>query len=110
MNQEVWTPLKILQWAVPYLSQKGIKTARLDAESLIAFTLGIDRLKVYLQFDRPLNPSELNLLRDFMKRRSNHEPLQYILGRRGFYGNSFMVEPGVLIPRYETEHLVEKAL
>ena len=110
MNQEVWTPLKILQWAVPYLTQKGIKTARLDAESLIAFALGIDRLKVYLQFDRPLNPSELDLLRDFMKRRANHEPLQYILGRREFHGNSFMVEPGVLIPRPETEHLVETAL
>jgi release factor glutamine methyltransferase len=110
MNQDVWTPLKILQWAVPYLTQKGIKTARLDAECLIASTLGIDRLKVYLQFDRPLNPAELGLLREFMKRRANHEPLQYILGWKEFYGHSFKVEAGVLIPRPETEHLVETAL
>jgi release factor glutamine methyltransferase len=102
--------MRILQWAVPYLTKKGIKTARLDAECLIAFVLGIDRLKVYLQFDRPLSPSELGLLRDFMRRRSAHEPLQYILGKREFYGHSFMVEPGVLIPRPETEHLVDAAL
>lgn len=110
MSQEVWTPIKILQWAIPYLSQKGIKTARLDAECLIAHTLGVDRLKVYLQFDRPLNPSELARLKDAMKRRSQREPLQYILGSREFFGHSFKVESGVLIPRPETEHLVETAL
>lgn len=110
MKKEVWTPLKILQWSVPYLTQKGIKTARLDAECLIAFALGIDRLKVYLQFDRPLNASELDRLRSFMKRRANREPLQYIVGYREFYGHNFHVEPGVLIPRPETEHLVETAL
>ncbi len=110
MNQGIWTPLKILQWAVPYLTQKGIKTARLDAECLIACSLGIDRLKVYLQFDRPLNADELDRLREFMKRRANREPLQYILGCREFYGHSFKVKPGVLIPRPETEHLVERAV
>jgi len=110
MNQEVWTPLRILQWAVPYLTQKGIKTARLDAECLIAFVLGLDRLKVYLQFDRPLNATELEKLRNVMKRRASREPLQYILGYREFYGHKFLVEPGVLIPRPETEHLVETAL
>jgi release factor glutamine methyltransferase len=108
--QEVWTPIKILQWAVPYLSQKGIKTARLDAECLIAQTLGVDRLRVYLQFDRPLSSSELDRLRDFMKRRALREPLQYILGSREFFGHSFKVNSGVLIPRPETEHVVETAL
>jgi release factor glutamine methyltransferase len=110
VNQDIWTPLKILQWAVPYLTQKGIKTARLDAECLVACALGIDRLKVYLQFDRPLSLDELDRLREFMKRRANREPLQYILGYREFYGHSFTVESGVLIPRPETEHLVEKAV
>ncbi len=110
MSREVWTPLKILQWAIPYLSQKGIKTARLDAECMIAHALGIDRLKVYLQFDRPLSMEELDHLRNFMKRRAGREPLQYILGKREFFGHSFKVNPGVLIPRPETEHLVETAL
>ncbi len=106
----IWTPLKIVQWAVPYLTQKGIPHARLDAELLVSHALGIDRLKVYLQFDRPLDPTELSLIRDYMKRRSLHEPIQYILGTREFFGHPFKVAPGVLIPRPETEQLVELAI
>lgn len=109
-RKEVWTPLKILQWAVPYLKQKGIPNPRLDVEILISFALKIDRLKVYLQFDRPLDLDELATLRDLLKRRSLMEPLQYITGRREFYNLSFKVAPGVLIPRPETEQLVEKAV
>ena len=105
-----WTPLKIIQWAVPYLSQKGISNARFDTETLIAFALQIDRLKVYLQFDRPLDSSELSLIRELLKRRAQHEPIQYITGKREFYGLPFTVSPSVLIPRPETEQLVEKAI
>jgi release factor glutamine methyltransferase len=105
-----WTPLKIIQWAVPYLKQKGVKNARFDVESLIAHALNIDRLKVYLQFDRPLNSSELQLIRDLLKRRSQHEPIQYITGQREFFGSPYKVSPSVLIPRPETELLVEKAI
>jgi release factor glutamine methyltransferase len=109
-EKAMWTPLKIIQWAVPYLTQKGIPHARFDVECLIAHALKIDRLKVYLQFDRPLDPAELTLIREYLKRRVLHEPIQYILGVREFFGHSFKVGPGVLIPRPETEQLVELAI
>ena len=109
-EKAMWTPLKIIQWAVPYLTQKGVSHARFDVECLIAHALKIDRLKVYLQFDRPLDPSELTLIREYLKRRALHEPIQYILGVREFFGHSFKVRPGVLIPRPETEQLVELAI
>jgi len=106
----VWTPLRILQWSVPFLKAKGFRNPRLDSEVLLAHALGVDRLKVYLQFDRPLDHGELDLIRGLFKRRAAQEPLQYIIGTREFYGFSFQVGPGVLIPRPETEGLVEKAL
>lgn len=109
-DKQTWTPLKIVQWAVPFLAQKGLPNPKLDAEILVAHALQIDRLKVYLQFDRPLDPQELSLIRGLFQRRSRHEPIQYITGKREFYGHSFSVAPGVLIPRPETELLVEKAL
>ena len=105
-----WTPLKIIQWAVPYLQQKGISHPKLDVEILLANALQIDRLKVYLQFDRPLDAQELASIRELLKRRGQHEPLQYILGKREFFGLDFKTVPGVLIPRPETEQLVEKTL
>ncbi len=108
--KEVWTPLKIIQWAVPYLTQKGITSPRMDVELLVAHALHLDRLKVYLQFDRPLDGSELAAIRELLKRRAQREPLQYILGQREFFGFDFKVGPGVLIPRPETELLVEGAL
>lgn len=108
--KSVWTPLKIIQWAIPYLAQKGIQNPRFDVEVLIAYALKMDRLKVYLEFDRPLDMQELAVIREFLKRRSQHEPLQYITGQREFFGLTFKVGPGVLIPRPETEQLVECAI
>ena len=109
-EKETWTPLKIVQWAVPFLTQKGLPNARFDAETLIAHALDLDRLKVYLQFDRPLDPGELAKIRELMKRRAQHEPIQYITGKREFFGLPIKVSPAVLIPRPETELIVEKAL
>lgn len=108
--QEVWTPLKVLQWAVPYLKEKGVESPRLDVECLLAKALDCDRLKVYLQYDRPLSREERTLLREWVSRRAKREPLAYLLGRREFYGLPFEVDLSVLIPRPESELLVEKAL
>jgi release factor glutamine methyltransferase len=109
-TSDVWTPLKILNWAVPFLKGKGVESPRLDVECLLADVLGCDRLRVYLQYDRPLSDEERLKLRDGVGRRARREPLAYILGKREFFGHVFRVGPGVLIPRPETEMLVESAL
>jgi release factor glutamine methyltransferase len=108
--KEVWTPLKIIQWAVPFLAKKGIENPRFEAESLVAQAMRLDRLQVYLQFDRPLDAEELAVIRNYLSRRALHEPVSYIVGNRDFYGHSFKMTRDVLIPRPETEHLVEGAL
>ena len=79
-SAETWTPLKILQWAVPFLAQKGVVSPRLDAEILVAHALGVKRLQVYLQYDRPLDKDELARMRGLFQRRAQHEPIQYITG------------------------------
>jgi len=109
-SKQPWTPLKVIQWAIPFLGQKGISNPRFDIEVIIAFALKIDRLKVYLQFDRPLNTHELALIKELLIRRSHFEPIQYLTGQREFYGLKFKVSPAVLIPRPETELLVEHAV
>jgi release factor glutamine methyltransferase len=109
-TREVWTPLRVLQWAVPYLKEKGVESPRLDVECLLAKALQCDRLKVYLQYDRPLSRDELALLHGWVARRAKREPLAYLLGEREFYGLPFEVNPSVLIPRPDSELLVEKAV
>jgi release factor glutamine methyltransferase len=105
-----WTPLKVVQWATVFLTQKGISSARLDSELLVAHALNLDRLKIYLQFDRPLQPEELSIIRGYLVRRSKREPIQYIMGMKDFFGFNFKVSPSVLIPRPETELLVENTI
>jgi release factor glutamine methyltransferase len=93
-----------------YLTGKGVETARLDAEHMLAHTLGVGRLEMYLQHERPLDESELERFRPLLRRRAQREPLQYILGRQAFRELELAVGPGVLIPRPETEQLVEVVL
>ncbi len=107
---ESWTILKLLEWSTPYLQNKGVSSARLDAELMLAHTLGLSRVQLYTQFDRPLTELELQQYKTFFKRRSEREPLAYILGKKEFYSLEFEVSPAVLIPRPETELLVEKAI
>lgn len=107
---ETWTVLKVLQWTADYLSQKGVENGRRDAELLLGATLDLDRVGVYLNYDRPLTPAELTLFRERVGRRARREPLQHILGRTEFWSLSFIVTPAVLIPRGDTEILVEEAL
>jgi release factor glutamine methyltransferase len=106
----IWTVLSMVEWSREYLTERGFDEARLTAELLLAGVLKLNRLQLYLQFDRPLTTDELAAYREVFKRRLNHEPLQYIQGETEFMGIRFAVGPGVLIPRPETELLVERAL
>lgn len=107
---EPWTVLKILQWTAEYFGGKGIEGGRRDAELLLGETLTLDRVGLYLNFDRPLLAEELAAFRQRVERRARREPLQYILGRCEFWSLPFVVTPAVLIPRPDTEVLVEEAL
>ncbi len=107
---EVWTILKVLQWTADYFKRKGIPQPRADAEVLLANVLGLERLQLYLRFDQPLGGDELVRFREFVKRRAAREPTQYITGRQEFWSLDLEVTPATLIPRPETEVLVEKAM
>jgi release factor glutamine methyltransferase len=107
---ERWTVLKVIKWTSDYFAERGIEGGRLDAELLLADLLELDRVGLYLQFDRPLTMDELTRYRERVGRRARREPLQYILGRAEFWSLPFRVTPAVLVPRPETEVLVEEAL
>ena len=102
--------LELIQVTANYFQKQGIDSPRLNAEQLIAFGLGIKRLDLYLQFDREIAAASLEKLRGLVKRRANREPLQHILGAVDFCGYSFKSDARALIPRPETEGLVELAL
>lgn len=104
------TVLEALNGASDYLQNKGIKSSRLNAELLLSHILNCKRLELYLSFDRPLQKSEIDSYRELLKRRSTFEPLQYIIGKVEFYGLEFEVNQSVLIPRPETELLVETVI
>ena len=107
---ERWTVLKVLQWTADYFSARQIDAARLEAELLLAATLGLDRVGLYVNFERPLDSSELAAFRERVLRRAGREPVQYILGETEFWSLVFHVTPAVLVPRGDTEVLVEEAL
>lgn len=92
-----------------YLERKKIPNPRLEAEILLAHILGIPRWKLYSQFDMPLNPTEQSQYRDLVKKRSKGVPTAYLIGKKNFYGRDFLVNESVLIPRPETEELIELA-
>lgn len=102
------TILEIIDLSTRYLEKKGVLRARREAEELIAHTLGMRRLDLYLNFERPLLDEELEPCRSALKRRGEREPLQYILGHVEFAGLKLEVSPSALIPRPETEQLVER--
>jgi release factor glutamine methyltransferase len=107
---EIWTTLKILDWTKEYLSSRGVENARLEAEWLLCAATGLDRVGLYLNFERPLDGQELAVYRAMVARRGRREPLQHILGSQEFCGMEFEVTPDVLIPRHDTETLVDEAL
>jgi len=107
---ERWTIGRILETVTPYLRGKGSLSPRLDAELLLAAALGLERIDLYTQYDRPLETAEVAAYRALIARRAAHEPVAYILGRAYFRRLCLEVSPAVLIPRPETEELVEVAL
>lgn len=107
---QVWTVLSMLEWATGYFEKKNIPDPRLSIEWILADVLGMKRLDLYLQFDRPLSPDELDAVRPLVIRRGLFEPLQYITGSTEFRNVEILVTPDVLIPRSETEQLVELIL
>ena len=102
--------MELVAKAAPYLGKHGSSSPRLDAELLLAETLGVERMDLYLQFDRPLKPDEVSRFRELCRRRAGGEPVAYIRGRREFMSVDLLVTPAVMIPRPETELLVEEAL
>jgi release factor glutamine methyltransferase len=102
--------LEILRLAERYLAEGGAERPRLEAEHLLAHVLGRSRLDLYLEFDRLLNEAELEPFRELLRKRRQRVPCQYLIGETEFYGLPFAVDERVLIPRPETEHLVEAAL
>ncbi|MCL4517514.1 MAG: peptide chain release factor N(5)-glutamine methyltransferase [Firmicutes bacterium] len=104
------TVLQVLKRTTDYFAQKGIPTPRLDAEVLLAHLLGVERIRLYVEFDRPLAPQELDGYRELVARRARRAPVAYLTGRKEFMGLDLAVTPEVLIPRPETELLVERAL
>jgi release factor glutamine methyltransferase len=108
--REAWTVLDLLRWTASFFAGKGIENGRLDAELLLAEILQLNRIGLYLNFDRPVNSDELAAFRVLIERRARREPIAYILGRCEFWSLTFKVGPEVLIPRGDTETLVEAAL
>lgn len=105
-----WTVREILSWTRGFFHSGGIAQPRLEAEILLAHTLDVERLHLYLTPDKPLTLEERARFRDFVKERRSGVPLQYIIGEVSFYGLRFQVGREALIPRSETEELIERAL
>jgi release factor glutamine methyltransferase len=107
---EAWTIRKVIAWIQADLDKRGIESARLEADLIVAHALKQRRIALYLDLDRPLEERELSTIRALLARRRGFEPMAYLTGEREFYGRSFEVNRDVLIPRPDTETLVEETL
>ena len=105
-----WRVIDLIEWAESYFEKKSFEKPRTEIEWLLCSLLDCERLDLYLRYDEPLSKSQLETLRDWVKRRLTKEPLQYITGACEFYGREFIITPDVLIPRPETERLIDIAL
>ena len=105
-----WTIKALLDWMTPFLAEKQVDAPRLCSELLLTHVLRLQRIELYTCFDRVLSPAELVSLRSLVKRAGEHEPVGYLVGKSEFYSIEFDVQPGCLIPRPETELLVQHAI
>jgi len=106
----VWTVRELMKSAIDHLQRKGFEEARLNVELLLSHVLNLQRIQLYLSFDKPLTAEELKRFRQAYERRLKREPVQYIIGSANFMGLQFCVDPHVLIPRPETETLIEQLI
>ena len=109
-DENIWTIRRCLEWTRSYLERKGDEHPRLSAEWMLSAVTGKSRMELYVSYDEPLSPRELSAMHGFIERRAAGEPLQYVTGRTGFRFIELSCAPGVLIPRPETEILVDAAL
>jgi release factor glutamine methyltransferase len=109
-SDTTWTIASLLQWATDDFRARGIESPRLDAEVLLGHALGKTRTELVIDMLKPLAPPELGRFRELVKRRRAREPVAYLVGQREFYGRMFRVDARVLVPRPDTETLVEVAL
>lgn len=107
---EVWTVGRILEWTAAFFARKNVDSPRLAAELLLAHVLRMPRIQLYVRHGRELGPAELAAFRDLVRRAGEHEPVQYLTGAAHFFGLELAVTPDVLIPRPDTETLVEAVL
>lgn len=109
-TEPAWTTRRLLAWIAEALSKRGIESPRLCAELLLAHVIGCDRLRLYMEADRPATPLERENLRGLVARALEHEPVQYLVGEAWFFGLAFRVDRRVLIPRPASETIVEEVL
>ena len=105
-----WTVRRLLEWTAPFLARKGVDSPRLCAEQLLAHVLGVARIKLYTDYERIVGTRELAVYRDLVRRAAEEEPVAYLTGRAHFFNLEFEVTPDVLIPRPDTETLVENVI
>jgi release factor glutamine methyltransferase len=110
VTDEAWTPLRLIAWTQGFFAKGGVDAPRLTAEILLAHALSCDRVRLYLDFDKPLGAPELAAFRELVRRRAAGEPTAWLTGRRDFLGHAFRVDPRVLVPRPETELVAEAAI
>ncbi|MGB2865837.1 MAG: HemK/PrmC family methyltransferase, partial [Sedimentisphaerales bacterium] len=106
----IWTIQKLLNWTTEYLTNKGVDSPRLSAEMLLSQALGLKRIELYTQFDKQVPQQQLDLLHEMVKRAGLHEPVAYLTGKTEFYSLELDLTANCLIPRPETELLVQRAI
>ncbi len=110
LKKHKWTIQEILDWATSYFKSNNIESPGLTAEILLSYTLKLRRIDLYLQHDQPLSKKEISFFKLLIKRRTDREPVAYIIGEKGFWSLNLIITRDVLIPRPDTEHLVEETL
>lgn len=108
--EKIWTTRRLLEWTAEYLKRKGVDSPRLSAELLLAHVLSVQRIRLFMELDRPASPLERAAYRELVERAAGHEPIQYLTGQAHFFSLTFDVNPAVLIPRPSTETIVEHVI